>query len=74
MFWCLNWYIDINFGVYVNMRGNAEGAFTMGRGFPIVRFMKHKVIMQSSTESELAGAVDMMPLFIWTWYFSKAQG
>ena len=41
----------------------------MGRGFPIVSSTKQKLNTRSSTESELVGVDDMMPIVVWSWYF-----
>jgi hypothetical protein len=46
----------------------------MGRGFPIVSSTKQKLNTQSSTESELVGVDDMMPIIVWSRYFLMAQG
>jgi hypothetical protein len=47
---------------------------TMGRGFPISLSTKQKLNTKSSTESELVGVDDMMPIIIWTRYFLLEQG
>ena len=65
----LNWYVDASFAVHANIRGHTGGALAMGQGFPIVSSTKHKIITQSSTESELVGVYDMMSLALWTRYF-----
>ena len=46
----------------------------MGRGFPIVTSTKQKLKTQSSTESELVGVDNMMPIVVWSHYFLMAQG
>jgi hypothetical protein len=46
----------------------------MGRGFPITASTKQKLNTRSSTESELVGVDDMMPIIIWTCYFLLLQG
>ena len=70
----LKWYVDASFAVHPNMRGHTGGGLTMGRGFPMVMSTKQKLNTRSSTESELVGVDDMMPLILWTRYFLKAQG
>ncbi len=47
---------------------------TMGREFPIVSSTKQKLNPRSSTESELVGDNDMMPIIVWICYFMMAQG
>ena len=46
----------------------------MGLGFPISVSTKQKLNTKSSTESELVGVNDMMPIIIWTRYFLLEQG
>ncbi len=46
----------------------------MGCGFPIAVSTKQKLNNKSSTESELAGVDDMMPIILWTCYFQLEQG
>ncbi len=50
------------------------GGLTMGRGFPISVLTKQKLNTRSSTESELVGVDDMMPIICWTCYFLLSQG
>jgi hypothetical protein len=47
---------------------------TMGRVFPISTSTKQKLNTRSSTESELVGVDDMMPIIIWTRHFLLSQG
>jgi hypothetical protein len=68
------WYVDASFAVHPNMRSHTSGGLTMGRGLPIVSPTKQKLNTRSSTESELVGVDDMMPIVVWSWYFLMAQG
>jgi hypothetical protein len=68
------WYVDASFAVHLNMRGYTGGCLTIGCGFPISVSTKQKVNTKSSTESELVGVNDMMPIIIWTRYFLLEQG
>ena len=70
----LMWYVDASFAVHPNMRGHTGGGLTMGRGFPISVSTKQKLNTRSSTESELVGVDDMMPIICWTRYFLLSQG
>ena len=56
------------------MRGHTGGGLTMGQGFPIVASWKQKLNTKISTESELVGIDDMMPIMLWTCYFLLSQG
>ncbi len=70
----LMWYVDASFVVHPNMQGHTGGGLTMGRGFPISVSTKQKLNTRSSTESELVGIDDMMPIILWTRYFQLSQG
>jgi hypothetical protein len=56
------------------MCGHTGGGLTMGRGFPISVSTKQKLNTRRSTESELVGVNDMMPIICWTCYFLLSQG
>ncbi len=70
----LMWYVDASFAVHLNMRRYTSGGMTMGRGYPISVSPKQKLNTKSSTESELVGIDDMMPIILWTCYFLLSQG
>ncbi len=65
----LMWYVDASFAVHPNMRGHTGGCLTIEHGFPISVSTKQKLTTKSSTESELVGVNDMMPIIIWNCYF-----
>ncbi len=60
----LMWYVDASFAVHPHMRSHTGGGLTMGRGFSIVSSTKQKLNTQNSTESELVGVDDMMPIVV----------
>jgi hypothetical protein len=62
----LMWYVNALFAVHTNMCGHTGGCLTIGRGFPITESTKQKLNTRSSTESELFGVNDMVPIIIWT--------
>ena len=70
----LQWYVNASFAVHPNMRGQTGGDLTLGRGFPITVSTKQKLNMHSSTESELVGVDNLIPVVLWTRYFLIAQG
>ena len=55
------------------MRGHTGGAMTMGRGFPLDKYTKHKLHTCSSTESEIMLVENMIPQILWDCLFMKAQ-
>jgi hypothetical protein len=69
----LMWYVNASFAVHPNMRSHTGRGSTMGRGFPIVSSTKQKLNTRSSTESELVGVDNMMPIIVWSCYFLMAQ-
>jgi hypothetical protein len=69
----LMWYVNALFAVHLNMRGHTGSEMTMGRGFPISVSTKQKMNTKSSTESELCGIDDIMPIILWTPYFLLSQ-
>jgi hypothetical protein len=68
----LKWWV--NFAVHPNLCGHSGGGLSMGHGFPIVGSTKHELNTQSSTESEIVGADDVMLAACWTGCFMEAQG
>jgi hypothetical protein len=70
----LMWYINALFAMHLNIRGHTGGGLTMGRGFSMSVLTKQKLNMRISTESELVGVDDMMPIICWTCYFLLSQG
>ncbi len=68
------WYADASFPVHSNMCGHTGGGLTLGRGFPISVSTKQKLNTRNSTESELVGVDNMMPIICWTRYFLLSQG
>ena len=70
----IKWWVDASFAVHPNMRGHTGGVMMMGRGAIIATSTKQKLNTRSSTESELVGAHDVMPIAMWTKYFIEAQG
>ena len=70
----LSWYVDASFAVHNDMKGHTGGALTLGRGCPVLACTKQKLNTRSSTESELVGVDDLMPMILWVRLFMKAQG
>jgi hypothetical protein len=62
-------YVDAAFAVDQNTHRHTGGGLTMGWGFPIAVSLKQKLNTKSSTESELEGVDNMMPIILWTCYF-----
>jgi hypothetical protein len=69
----LKWRLDALVAVHPNMCGHSGGGLSLGRGLR-VRSTKQKLNTRSSTETNIVGADDIMPVICWTRYFMKAQG
>ena len=70
----LMWNANALFAVHPNMHGHTGGGLTLGRGILISVLTKQKLNMKGSTESELVGVDNMMPIITWTCYFLLSQG
>jgi hypothetical protein len=70
----MKWWVDASFAVHPNMRGHSGGGLSLGQGFPFVSSTKQKLNTRSSTETEVVGADDFMPMICWTRQFMEAQG
>ncbi len=71
----LMWYVNASFAVHPNdVHSHTGGGFTISRGFPVVSSTKQKLNTRSSTETELVGVDDMMPIIVWSRYFLMSQG
>ncbi|MDA3875508.1 MAG: reverse transcriptase domain-containing protein [Halothiobacillus sp.] len=70
----LEWWIDASFAVHPNMRSHTGGAMTLGRGSPISISTKQKINTKSSTEAEVVGVDDGMPMVLWSRNFLEHQG
>ncbi len=70
----LKWWIDASHNVHVDCRGHTGTVFSLGKGAALSSSSKQKMNTRSSTESELVGAHDGLPLVLWCRHFIEAQG
>ena len=70
----MRWHIDASFAVHNDMKSHTGATMTMGQGAAFNRSSKQKINTGSSTEAELVGTNDALPLMIWSRYFLEAQG
>jgi hypothetical protein len=68
------WWIDASYAVHPDCKGQTGAMVSFGNGMAISFSRKQKLNTKSSTESELVGVDDAMPLVIWTRYFLQEQG
>jgi hypothetical protein len=70
----IKWWIDASFAVHPDMRSHTGGTLSLGRGSVYSMSRKQRINTKSSTEAELVGVDDGMPLVVWTRNFITAQG
>ena len=67
-------WVDASYAVHADMKSHTGGCISFGRGALICKSTKQKLNIKSSTEAELVGASDMLPIHIWLDMFLGAQG
>jgi hypothetical protein len=70
----IKWWVDASFAVHPDMRSHTGGTVSLGKGSVYSLSRKQRLNTKSSTEAELVGVDDSMPLVIWTRNFILAQG
>jgi hypothetical protein len=70
----MKWWIDASFAVHPDMKSHTGGTMSMGKGSIYSTSTRQKLNTTSSTEAELVGVSDLMPMILWTRYFLEAQG
>jgi hypothetical protein len=70
----IKWWIDASFAVHPDMRSHTGGTMSLGKGSVYSLSRKICINTKSSTEAELVGVDDGMPLVVWTRNFITAQG
>jgi len=68
------WYVDAAFAAHNNMRGHTGAIMTMGHGTIVGISNKQKTNTKSSTEAELVGVDEALPLILCSRMFAEAQG
>jgi Reverse transcriptase (RNA-dependent DNA polymerase) len=70
----VKWWVDASFAVHQNMRSHTGGVLSLGKGAIYSISTRQKLNTKSSTEAELVGVDDVMPMILWTRQFMEAQG
>ena len=70
----MKWWIDASFAVHGDMKSHTGATMSMGKGSIYSSSTRQKLNTTSSTEAELVGVSDAMPMIMWTRYFLEAQG
>ena len=70
----MKWWIDASFAVHPDMKSHTGGNGSLGKGSFYTASTRQKLNTKSSTEAELVGVDDLMPMILWSRYFLLAQG
>jgi hypothetical protein len=70
----IQWWIDASFAVHPDMKSHTGITMSLGKGYPSSSSISQKLNTKSSTEAELVGVDDGMPLVVWTRNFMIEQG
>ena len=70
----VKWWIDASFAVHGDMRSHTGATMAMGKGSLYLTSTRQKINTKSSTEAELVGVDDVMPMILWTKYFLRHKG
>jgi hypothetical protein len=70
----IKWWVDASYAVHPDMKSHTGGIMTLGKGAVYGTSLKQKINTKSSTESELVGVGEALPIILWTRYFMEAQG
>ena len=70
----IRWWIDASYAIHPDMRGHTGATMSMGNGSVFSGSWKQKLVMRSSTESEVVGVYDVLPQILWTKKFLEEQG
>ena len=67
------WSVDAAFAVHNDMRGHTGAYMTLGQGTVVSISTKQKLNTKSSTECELVGVDEPLPMMLWARLFAVAQ-
>jgi hypothetical protein len=70
----VKWWVDASFAVHRDMKSHTKGTLSLGKGSVYSASTRQKLNTKSSTNAELVGVNDVMPLILWMRYFLDAQG
>jgi hypothetical protein len=67
----LKWWIDAAHAVHDDCKGQTGAMVSFGSGMALSFSKKQMLNVKSSTEAEVVGVDDGLPLVLWTRYFCK---
>ena len=70
----IKWWVDASFAVHPDCRSHTGATVSIGKGCVYSTSTRQKLNTKSSTEAELVGVSDVLPIIIWMRMFLIAQG
>ena len=70
----VKYWVDASYAIHPDMRGHTGAHMSLGQGTIVGISTKQKMNTRSSTESELVGCDEPLPLILWSRLFTVAQG
>jgi hypothetical protein len=70
----IKWWVDASDRTHMDCKGHSGYAMSLGKGAVVSYSKKQKINTKSSTETELVGMDDALPMVLWGLYFIEAQG
>ena len=70
----VKWWVDAFFAVHPDMKSHTGATMSLGKGSVYSTSIRQKLNTTSSTEAELVGVSNVMPMIMWTMYFLQEQG
>jgi len=62
----IKWWVDASFAVHPDMKSHTGATMLLGKGSIYSTSTRQKLNTKSSTEAELVGVDDVMPMVLWT--------
>ncbi len=70
----LKWWVDASYNAHEDCKGHTGVMMSMGHGAMVSFSRKQKLNTRSSTEAELVGIDDALPMILWCKYFLEDLG
>ena len=70
----VRWWVDASFATHPDMRSHSGATMSLGHGSVYSSSTRQKLNTKSSTEAEVVGVDDALPMVLWTRHFLLEQG
>jgi hypothetical protein len=67
----IKWLVDASCGTHPDLKGNTEGAMSIGKGMTNSTSTKQNIVTRSSIETEILGMHNLLPQVLWGQYLQK---